>query len=297
MTGVGVPGVFPVGGRRLVVYVVFDRRGGVDDYVAFALAGLRDHADRVLVVVNGSLTDEGRAKLEPLSDEILVRPNVGFDIWAHKDALDHVGASIEEFDEVVLTNDTWFGPVRPFAPVFAEMDARPVHFWGLTDHAREEPNPFTGKGVLPYHLQSFWIAVRREMFLSEAWGAYWRDLPEMPSYYDAVLKHEVVFTERFEAAGFTHTSTYPCTDFDTNHPALLNADELLDRGMPLVKRRVFFSRLRTSIISPSSGGGSCRRWATMDTRSRWHSQTWRGQCRRRISTPTRVFSRCCPTSM
>ena len=146
MTGVGVPGVFPVGGRRLVVYVVFDRRGGVDDYVAFALAGLRDHADRVLVVVNGSLTDEGRAKLEPLSDEILVRPNVGFDIWAHKDALDHVGASIEEFDEVVLTNDTWFGPVRPFAPVFAEMDARPVHFWGLTDHAREEPNPFTGKG-------------------------------------------------------------------------------------------------------------------------------------------------------
>ena len=192
------------------------------------------------MVVNGSLTDEGRAKLEPLSDEILVRPNVGFDIWAHKDALDHVGASIEEFDEVVLTNDTWFGPVRPFAPVFAEMDARPVHFWGLTDHAREEPNPFTGKGVLPYHLQSFWIAVRREMFLSEAWGAYWRDLPEMPSYYDAVLKHEVVFTERFEAAGFTHTSTYPCTDFDTNHPALLNADELLDRGMPLVKRRVFF---------------------------------------------------------
>ena len=236
----GVPGVFPVGGRRLVVYVVFDRRGGVDDYVAFALAGLRDHADRVLVVVNGSLTDEGRAKLEPLSDEILVRPNVGFDIWAHKDALDHVGASIEEFDEVVLTNDTWFGPVRPFAPVFAEMDARPVHFWGLTDHAREEPNPFTGKGVLPYHLQSFWIAVRREMFLSEAWGAYWRDLPEMPSYYDAVLKHEVVFTERFEAAGFTHTSTYPCAEYPTDHPALFNPDLLLADGCPVLKRRPLF---------------------------------------------------------
>ncbi len=34
---------------------------------------------------------DGR-KLEPVSDEILVRENVGFDIWAHKDALDHVGA-------------------------------------------------------------------------------------------------------------------------------------------------------------------------------------------------------------
>ena len=62
---VAVPGVFPVGGRRLVVYVVFDRRGDVDDYVPVALSGLRDHAARVLVVVNGELTDQGRAALEP----------------------------------------------------------------------------------------------------------------------------------------------------------------------------------------------------------------------------------------
>ncbi|WP_338038385.1 rhamnan synthesis F family protein [Microbacterium paulum] len=231
---------FPVGGRRLVVYVVWDRRGGVDDFVAFALAGLREHASRVLVVVNGALTDEGRAKLEPVSDEILVRENVGFDIWAHKEALEHVGEGIAEFDEVVLTNDTWFGPVRPFGPVFDRMDARDVHFWGMTDHAREEPNPFTGKGVLPYHLQSFWIAVRREMFLSEAWREYWRDLPQMPSYFDAVLKHEALFTERFSDAGFIHAAAYPHTDYDTKNPSLLNADEMLDRGCPLVKRRVFF---------------------------------------------------------
>lgn len=240
MTTKSAPVCFPVGGRRLLVYVVWDRRGGVDDFVAFALAGLREHASRVLVVVNGALTDEGRAKLEPVSDEILVRENVGFDIWAHKEALEHVGEGIAEFDEVVLTNDTWFGPVRPFGPVFEAMDAREVHFWGMTDHAREEPNPFTGKGVLPYHLQSFWIAVRREMFLSEEWASYWRDLPAMPSYFDAVLKHEAVFTERFADAGFTHSVSYPCTDYDTRNPSLLNAGELLDRGCPVVKRRVFF---------------------------------------------------------
>ncbi|MGI0522348.1 hypothetical protein ABY45_17420, partial [Microbacterium maritypicum] len=199
-----VPGVFPVGGRRLVVYVVFDRRGGVDDYVPYALAGLREHAAHVLVVVNGSLSEEGRGKLEAVSDEILVRENVGFDIWAHKDALDHVGSRLSEFDEVLLTNDTWFGPVRPYAPVFDRMGERATHFWGMTDHAREDPNPFTGKGVLPYHLQSFWIAVRREMFLSEEWARYWRELPEMPSYFDAVLKHETIFTDHFAQLGFTH---------------------------------------------------------------------------------------------
>lgn len=234
------PAAFPSDGRRLVVYVVFDRRGEVDDYIPVALAGLRDGATRVLVVINGPLSNAGRAALEPFSDEILVRENVGFDIWAHKEALDHIGEGISEFDEVVLTNDTWFGPVRPFGPVLARMGDRAVHFWGLTDHAREEPNPFTGDGVLHYHLQSFWIAVRREMFLSDAWTAYWRDLPSMPSYFDAVLKHEAMFTNHFTELGYSVDVAFPSAEYPTDHPALFNPDLLLEDGCPVVKRRPFF---------------------------------------------------------
>ena len=231
-----------VGGppRRLVVYVVWDRRGDVEEYVAYALEGLREHAAHILVVVNGSLTDSGRTTLAPLADEILVRTNQGFDIWGHKHALDHFGSRIEDFDEVLLTNDTWFGPIRPYGPVFVRMDASPADFWGMTDHAREEPNPFTGKGVLAYHLQSFWIVVRRRMFLSEAWKEYWRNLPEMPGYFDAVLQHEAVFTEHFADAGFVHDVAFPSSEYPTEHPALFNPDLLLADGCPLLKRRPFF---------------------------------------------------------
>lgn len=226
--------------RRLIVYVVWDRRADVERYVAHALEGLREHAAQLMVVVNGSLTDAGRATLEPLADEILVRENRGFDIWGHKDALDHLGDRIDEFDEVLLTNDTWFGPVRPYGPVFARMEASPADFWGMTDHAREEPNPFTGVGVLHYHLQSFWIAVRRRMFSSQAWEAYWRDLPAMPDYFDAVLQHEAVFTQHFADAGFRHDVAFPSEDYPTDHPALFNPDLLLEDGCPLLKRRPFF---------------------------------------------------------
>lgn len=237
---VAAPAVFPADGRRLVVYVVYDRRGDVDRYIPIALSGLREHAAHVLVVVNGTLTPEGRARLEPVADEILVRENEGFDIWAHKEALDLLGPRLAEYDEILLTNDTWFGPVRPYRAVFDRMDARATHFWGMTDHAREEPNPFTLEGVLPYHLQSFWIAVRREMFLSEAWSQYWRDLPQMPGYFDAVLQHEAIFTERFADRGFVHDVAFPSADYPTDHPALFNPELLLADGCPLIKRRPLF---------------------------------------------------------
>ncbi len=231
---------FPADGKRLLIYVVYDRRGDVEDYIPYALTHLRDHCDRILVVVNGLLTDAGRAVLAPVADEIIVRENRGYDIWGYKTGLDTVGHAIAEFDEVVLANDTWFGPVRPFGPVFERMDSHELHFWGMTDHVRVEPNPFTRKDYLAYHLQSYWLAVRSEMFLSEEWRAYWRDLPAMDSYSDAVVKHEAVFTERFTGYGFSGEVAFPTlTDGIENH-AVLYAEQLIDEGCPTLKRRPFF---------------------------------------------------------
>lgn len=232
--------IFPEGGRRLLIYVVYDRRGDVEEYIPYALRALRMHATTILAVVNGSLSDSGRERLAPVVDDIIVRENHGYDIWGYKTGLDAVGQELAEYDEVVLANDTWFGPVQPFGPVFERMEQRPLHFWGMTDHVRVEPHPFTGTGYLPYHLQSYWVAVRREMFLTPEWASYWRDLPEMTSYSDAVVKHEGVFTEHFTDHGFVGEVAFPTfTDKVENH-AVLYAEQLVEAGCPTLKRRPFF---------------------------------------------------------
>lgn len=224
----------------MLIYVVYDRRGDVEDYIPYALTHLRDHCERIVVVVNGLLTDQGRDALTPVADDIIVRANSGYDIWGYKAGLDAVGSGISEFDEVILANDTWFGPVRPFGPVFDRMDARPLHFWGMTDHVRVEPHPFTRAGYLPYHLQSYWLAARRDLFQSEEWITYWRDLPPMNTYEDAVVKHEGVFTEHFTDHGFVGEVAFPTlTDRVENH-AVLYAEHLIEAGCPTLKRRPFF---------------------------------------------------------
>lgn len=231
---------FPSDGRRLLIYVVYDPRGDVEEYIPYALRHLRDQCHRIVTVVNGELTPPGRERLEAVADDVIVRENVGFDIWGYKCGLDFVGEAIADFDEIVLANDTWFGPIQPFAPLFERMDGRPLHFWGMTDHVRVEPNPFTQTGYLPYHLQSYWVAVRSGMFRSEEWRQYWRDLPPMNSYSDAVVKHEGIFTEHFTDLGFVGEVAFPTlTDKVENH-AVLYAEQLLEAGCPTLKRRPFF---------------------------------------------------------
>lgn len=231
---------FPAGGRRVLIYVVYDRRGDVEDYIEYALNSLRAQVDTVVAVVNGKLTDRGREVLERASDRVIVRENRGFDIWGYKAGLDALGDEVAHYDEVILANDTWYGPVRPMEPVFERMDAAELHFWGMTDHVRVEPNPFTAADYLAYHLQSYWLVVRKEMFLSDEWISYWRDLPAMDSYEDAVVKHEAIFTERFTGFGFIGEVAFPTlTDRIENH-AVLYAGQLVEAGCPTLKRRAFF---------------------------------------------------------
>lgn len=235
------PAAFDAHGKRIIFYLYYDTRGEVDDYVTYKLSALRQHAEHIFVIVNGRITPEAKTKLSTVADTVWQRENVGFDVWGYKEALEHFGdARLAEYEELILMNYTWFGPIRPFGPVFDRMDALAVDFWGLTDHAAQTPNPFTGNGTLHRHIQSHWISVRRRMFLSPEWAEYWRTMPKMTSYTESVLKHEGRFTHHFERAGFRSIVAFDSADYPSDHPALFNADLLLADGCPMLKRRQFF---------------------------------------------------------
>lgn len=232
---------FPAEGKRVIFYLLWDARGIVDDYVMYKLERLRPFAEHLFIVVNGDLTDEGRSRLQGVADTVWQRENTGFDVWGYKTALAEFGDErLTEYDELILMNYTWFGPVNPFEPVFARMDAEEVDFWGMTDHAKLRPNPFTQKGVLHSHIQSHWIAVRKSLFTSDAWRDYWETMPPIVSYTDSILSHESKFTHHFHSRGFEYQVAFPHRNYSTWHPAFFDAEALLDDGCPALKRRPFF---------------------------------------------------------
>lgn len=232
---------FPADGRRIIVYLLYDARGLVDDYIPYKLERLRPFADRILVVVNGALTDEGRETLEGVADDVLQRENDGYDVGGYAAALTHLGDDLAQYDELILMNYTWFGPVRPLEPLFERMNAQRVGFWGLTDHGPIHPHPIARTGSMPAHIQSHWIAVRRSLFTSREWSDYWRDMPPITSYDDSILWHESRFTKHFADRGHGFVVAFPYQDYAPSiHPAFLNARQLLDDGCPALKRRPFF---------------------------------------------------------
>ena len=230
--------------RRFLVFLHYDPDGYVDEAVLHTLRGLRPHVARILVVVNGHLQAESRARLSAEVDEVFERENVGYDAGAYRSALGHIGYdALNEYDELLLVNYTFFGPVTDFDDLFARMERRPVDFWGMTDHVAVEPHPIIGKGVMPEHIQSYWIAFRRSLFASDDFRRYWANMRDALSYNDVVANFETELTKYFADRGYVWECAYPSKNYGALNVSMEVPLQLLNDGCPMFKRRIYFHDL------------------------------------------------------
>jgi rhamnosyltransferase len=230
--------------KRIAIYFMYDKDGVVDDYIMYQLNDLKENIHYLLVVVNGILTVESWRKLAPIANEILVRKNEGFDVWAYKEGIEYIGwDSLKEYDELLLMNFTCFGPLYPFKEAFDAMNGRDIDFWGLTKFHQVDENPFDIEyGYIPEHIQSHFICVRKSMFSDHAFKEYWDSRPVITKYEHAIGKHEAVFTKKFEDMGFKSDVYVNTEDLreHTDYPLMTMPLTLIrDRRCPIFKRKSF----------------------------------------------------------
>ncbi len=188
--------------KRLCIYVTYDEEQTADTYIGYMLRELKKVADTLIVVCNYQSVVKGAENILPFADNILYRENTGYDAGAFRSALcDFIGwESIEEFDELILANDSFYGPFKAMEEIFEEMDRPGYDFWGLTEHARTK----SGNHIIPEHIQSFFLVVCGRMLHSIHFRNYWEQMPCFNSYQEVVSKHEMLFTRYFGSMGYQY---------------------------------------------------------------------------------------------
>lgn len=244
--------------NRLGIFFFYDKDGIVDNYIIHLLKEMNKNISTLLVVCNGKLTPEGREKLQRVSDDIFVRENVGFDVWAYKEGMEYLGESeLLNYNEVILFNSTFFGPLYPFEEMFDAMASKDLDFWGITKYHKMEFDPFgTIKyGYTPEHIQSHFIAIRESMFKSYEFKKYWKDIRMVNSYEEAIGYHEAIFTKEFSDKGFKWDVYVNTDDLKKHvyHPILMMPLELVEnRKCPIIKRRSFFHNM-SDVLNNTTG--------------------------------------------
>ena len=234
--------------KRVAIYFFYDKDGVVDRYVNYFLEDFKQNLDRLIVVCNGKLTPEGREEFSKYTNEIIVRENKGFDVWAYKEGIEYIGwDNLKNYDELIMLNMTIMGPIYSFKEMFDEMDSRKeLDFWGITKFHKFPVDPWglIKYGYIPEHIQSHFIAVRNPMLTSYEFKQHWEKMRMINTYFESVSYHESIFTKKFNDKGFKSDSYINSDDLKdfTDHPIIDYPKKIIEeKRCPIFKRRSFFN--------------------------------------------------------
>ena len=193
--------------KRIALYVIYDKDGILDGFRKYYLQELKKVTDHVVAVVSGTLTPESRVELEDLVDEIYVRENKGLLAGAWIDGIAHVGwDELYTYDELLMLNDSFFGPFYPLSEMFDAMEESDADFYGAMRNFEEKSfTQFAGRdfkhgwcrGSIPY----FYI-IKRRLLHSPEFRKYWSQMPEVKEDWDTYFFAEWNFHDYVLDCGF-----------------------------------------------------------------------------------------------
>lgn len=215
--------------KRYAIFVYWDPEGELRDFAAYYIKQLTSFFEHVLVVVNGTINEDGIYMIKKLGADVLVRSNSGYDFAAYRDGILYFFNSncCHQCNELLLCNSSCYGPLYDFELIFQQMRSSAFDFWGISSWKM---------AGIDLHLQSYFILFRKRLLFSKVFFEYWRDLVIPQNREEAIKLCEIKLTDFFYSNGFKWASFVP---FSEKEPSIINAYENLFHGMPFIKRKFF----------------------------------------------------------
>lgn len=176
--------------KRLCIYVVFDKQKVINRYIGTVLKALKENCTDIVVVCNFKKVREGLKFVIPYTNKIYYRENIGFDAGAYKDIIcnEITFNGLENYDELVLSNDTYFAPVYSFSTMFKKMQSQKCDYWGITRRYKGRDEYI---GEYGSHVQSYFMCFRSKVIHSQIFKKYWDSLQYAKDKYQAIREFEV----------------------------------------------------------------------------------------------------------
>ena len=231
--------------NRIGIFIFYDKDGIVDDYVIYLLEDIKKVLSKLVIISNTELSGDEYDKLNNISDELIIRKNIGLDAAAFCEYYNN--HDLHEYDEMVVFNDTFYGPFRSFELVFDDMKNKDkLDFWGLSKGYKSFN--YVTQSEIPEHIQTFFAVYKNNVFTSDIFKNYWKNynINKMNTFNDVVNNHEILFTKYLNDNGFNYdvycNDTYYNNRINHNHYAYSSYDQIANNnGLFLKKKNMSFN--------------------------------------------------------
>lgn len=232
--------------KRICIYVIFDKQNTINAYIEAVLRELKKFVDDIIVVCNFESIKSGEHYLHPYAEKVYCRKNIGFDSGAYKDALEkYVGwTKIEEYDELLLTNDTYFAPIYPFDDLFETMSKCECDYWGITKHPS---GCFNDGYAYNEHIQSYFLCFKKEVLVSRKLKEFWEEYTYVDNRDLAIREFELKINDylranHFKGRSYMEERNLNVVPYNSNPYNVIAYELIKDYEIPILKKTNFYGK-------------------------------------------------------
>jgi len=168
--------------NRACVFAHYDRDNIVDEYVYFYLKELKKIIQNIVFVTVSDIGQNDISRLKKLGINIITRDNIGYDFYSYKVGFEFLDLNC--YDEIIICNDSVFGPLIPLEEIFGKMINCQCDFWGITE-----------SHLINYHLQSYFIVFKKNVINSKIFTSFWKSIEVIEDKEMLIQKYEVGLTQ------------------------------------------------------------------------------------------------------
>lgn len=183
-TGNPIPPQSKTQRKRLCWFAHFDPHHLIDDYVVYYLQRLHElGADLIFVSSSENLSRSEVEKILPYCQKVIRRKNIGLDFgsWAvARTVQKRLPHPLSSYDELILANDSIYGPFFSLPEIFKKMDTRDLDLWGMTTSPEQEN-----------HLQSYFLVFRGRILKDGSVNQFWNGFKYYHSKHRIIQNYEI----------------------------------------------------------------------------------------------------------
>jgi rhamnosyltransferase len=202
--------------KRLAIVASFNSKGKIEDYVVYYLQELKKVCDGIIFIADNPVIESEVEKIKEYVIYAEFKRHNRYDFGSYNRGYEYALNSgiLSDIDELVLCNDSNFGPIYPLEEVFGKMAGKDCDFWGLLSNTDYK-----------YHIQSYFMAFRSKVIKSNKVHEFLSKIKKEKSFRDVVVNYECEFTHYLHDNGFKSETFVPLyIDEETENKLIINGN-------------------------------------------------------------------------
>lgn len=222
--------------KRLAIFASFSKNGKIADYVIYYLKELKKICENIIFVADCPIFPEEINKIKDLVIFAQFKRHNEYDFGSYKYGFQFAQNNnlLNNTDELIICNDSCYGPVYPFTDTFKIMQNKECDFWGLSSDIIEKE-----------HVQSFFYVFKNNIFKTNEFAAFFNNVKHQKNVAGVIKKYEVGFTDYLRNLGYKFGTLVPLEIKENSYNKYINKTTSIpctlikEYKFPLIKIKIF----------------------------------------------------------